>query len=92
MIILWQFEDCENSQPVRALLTELAADFVAINAPQGHGEKDCVMQKLFGSAKTPALWDTRTGELVQGQQECLDYIHERVVQPAGQAGGFTGHA
>jgi hypothetical protein len=74
MIILWQFEDCEDSQPVRARLTALAVDFVAINAPEGHPEKDAVMKKLFGSARTPALWDTQTGALVQGERACLEYV------------------
>ncbi len=75
MIILWQFEECENSQPVRAWLTKLGVDFIAINAPEGHPEKDVVMEKLFRSAQTPALWDTRTGALVQGERACLEYIN-----------------
>ena len=83
MIILWQFEECGNSRPVRERLTEWGMDFVAINAPEGHPEKDHVMRKLFGSAKTPALWDTRTGALVQGQQECIDYLARR--SAAGRA-------
>ncbi|MCE5280183.1 MAG: glutaredoxin domain-containing protein [Planctomycetaceae bacterium] len=76
MLVLFQFEECENSQPVRRRLTELGVDFVSINAPQGHPEKDQVMTRLFGSAKTPALWDTRTGALVQGEQSCLEYVNE----------------
>ncbi|MFB3892713.1 MAG: hypothetical protein ACE15C_11895 [Phycisphaerae bacterium] len=40
-------------------------------------EKDSIMLKLFGSARTPAIWDTRTGALVQGERECLDYLAAR---------------
>lgn len=75
MIVLFQFEDCEDSQPVRRRLTELAVDFVAIDASEGHPEKDQVMVKLFGSARTPALWDTRTGALVEGREACLAYVN-----------------
>lgn len=74
MLVLWQFEQCEDSAPVRARLTELAIDFIAINAPQGHAEKDEVMKRLFGSAKTPSLWDTQTGKLLQGRDRCIDYL------------------
>ncbi len=84
MIILWQFEECEDSQPVRARLTELAVDFICVNAPKGHSEKDDVMRRLFGSAQTPALWDTQSGMLAQGQRQCLNYVNEkfrRHVQP-----------
>ena len=77
MIVLWQFEECENSQPVRALLTEQGVDFVAINAPHGLPHKDEVMNKLFGSPRTPAIWDTQTGELRQGTAECINYIRGR---------------
>jgi len=57
-------------------MTELAADFIAVNAPEGHPEKDQVMARLFGSAKTPALWDTRSGALVQGRDACLAYVNK----------------
>lgn len=74
MIVLWQFEECEHSQPVRQELTRLGVDYVAVNAPKGRPEKDEIMVKLFGSAKTPALWDTQTGQLVQGQRQCIQYV------------------
>lgn len=74
MIILFQFEKCPDCIKVRHCLTELAIDYVSVNAPKGHPEKDQVMEKLFGSAKVPALWDTTTGKLVQGSQGCLDYL------------------
>lgn len=80
MLIFWQFEECENSAPVRARLTELGLDFVAINAPRGHPEKDQVMEKLFGSARTPAIWDTQTGRLLSGTSRCLSYIEEQFVR------------
>ena len=75
MIVLFQFEDCEDSQPVRRCLTELAIDFIAVNASEGHPKKDQVMVKLFGNARTPALWDTRTGALVQGEEGCIAYVN-----------------
>ncbi len=81
MIVLFQFEHCENSQPVRRRLTELAIDFIAINAPEGHPDKDRVMVKLFGSGRTPALWDTRTGDLVQGEEACLAYVNKVMDMP-----------
>ncbi len=74
MLVLWQFEECEHSQPVRKHLTELGLDFLAINAPQGHPEKDQVMEKLFGNNQTPSLWDTQTGALLQGTREICDYL------------------
>jgi len=76
MIVLWQFEDCENSEPVRTRLTAQGVDFIAINAPKGHPEKDRMMRKLFGSAKTPALWDTQSGRLAQGTAKCLRLLDE----------------
>ena len=88
MIILWQFEECENSQPVRAKLTEMAIDFIAVNAPAGHREKDLVMEKLFGSNKTPAIWNTQTGDLIQGREECIDYV----IHTLAYSNQFTGHA
>jgi glutaredoxin len=77
MLVLWQFEQCEHSKPVRKKLTELGLDFVAINAPGNHPEKDAVMTRLFGNHTTPALWDTRTGALLQGTREVGDYIESR---------------
>jgi poly(3-hydroxybutyrate) depolymerase len=77
MLVLWQFEECEHSQPVRAKLTELGIDFIAINAPEGLPEKDAVMVALFGSAETPAMWDTQTGALVQGEGNCLEYLERK---------------
>ena len=77
MIVLWQFEECDNSEPVRKKLTQLCIDYLVVNAPEGHPEKDDVMRKLFGSNKTPALWDTRTGSLIQGQDACLAYLSSR---------------
>ncbi|MFN3648697.1 MAG: glutathione S-transferase N-terminal domain-containing protein [Armatimonadota bacterium] len=77
MLILWQFEECEHSQPVRRKLTELALDFIAINAPPGHPEKDAVMEKLFGNNRTPSLWDTRNGTLLQGEAAICDYLEGR---------------
>ena len=74
MLVLWQFEECEHSQVARRRLTELALDFVAVNAPPGHPEKDGVMERLFGSNKTPALWDTRTGTLLQGEDAICRYL------------------
>jgi hypothetical protein len=76
--VLFQFEDCEDSQPVRRRLTELAIDFIAVNASEGYPEKDQVMVKLFGNARTPALWDTRTGALVQGRETCLAYVDRAI--------------
>ncbi|MCE5327092.1 MAG: hypothetical protein LLG01_11840 [Planctomycetaceae bacterium] len=86
MIILFQFEGCESSQPVRQRLTELAIDFIAVNAPEKHPEKDQVMVKLFGSAKTPALWDTMAGALVMGREECLKHLDRlAAITGTGQA-------
>ncbi|MBI3911579.1 MAG: hypothetical protein HY320_11695 [Armatimonadetes bacterium] len=47
---------------------------MAVNAPPGRPEKDRVMQALFGSSITPALWDTRTGELLQGEEAINSYL------------------
>lgn len=74
MIILFQFEQCPDTFAVRRKLTARAIDFIVVNAPPGHPEKDDVMMKLFGSAEVPALWDTRTGALIQGERECEDYV------------------
>ena len=76
MLVLWQFEQCEHSRPVRRRMTQLALDFVSVNAPQGHPEKDAVMEKLFGNSKTPSLWDTRTGVLLQGEDQICEYLDE----------------
>ena len=35
MLVLWQFEECVHSQVARRRLTELALDFLAVNAPPG---------------------------------------------------------
>ena len=75
MLVVWQFEECPYCQELRARLTELRLDFIAINAPRGAEEKDSVMLKLFDSVKVPALWDTQTGAL-KGPSECLDYLNE----------------
>lgn len=32
------------------------------------------MAALFGSVNTPALWDTRTGELLQGEEAINRYL------------------
>jgi len=77
MLILWQFETCAHSARVRKQLTELSLDFVAINAPPGEDDKDAVMQRLFGSNKTPAMWDTRTSALLQDADAICDYITRR---------------
>lgn len=75
MLVLWQFEECEHSRPVRQRLTEMRLDYVAVNAPPGgHQEKDAVMDKLFGNSKTPSLWDTRTGALLQGEDAIFDHL------------------
>ena len=74
MLVVWQFERCPNCQRFRDVLTELCLDFLAVNAPRGHPEKDDVMLKLFRTAQVPALWDTLTGELVQGEAECIQYV------------------
>jgi hypothetical protein len=76
MLVLWQFEECEHSQVARRRLTELALDFLAVNAPPGHPEKDGVMERLFGSNKTPAMWDTRTGALLQGEDAICRYLDQ----------------
>lgn len=76
MIILFQFEQCEHSRPVRVKLTELAVDFVAINAPPGHPEKDALMERLFGNNHTPGLWETDTGTLLTGEKPILEWIDE----------------
>jgi glutaredoxin len=77
MIVLWQFEGCPYCANVRSRMTELALDCISVNAPEGHPEKDDVMDKLFGSAKVPAIWDTQTGTLLQGDRPCLDYLNDR---------------
>ena len=76
MLVLWQFEECEHSRPVRRRLTEMGLDFVAVNAPAGYPEKDVVMRKLFGNSQVPALWDTRTGVLLQGESHIIDYVED----------------
>jgi len=73
MLVLWQFERCPNCRRFRDVLTELCLDFVAVNAPRDHPEKDDVMLKLFPTAKVPALWNTMTGELIQGEARCIEY-------------------
>jgi hypothetical protein len=78
MLVLWQFEECEHSQVARRRLTELALDFLAVNAPPGHPEKDGVMERLFGSNKTPALWDTRTGALLHGEEAICRYLDQNL--------------
>jgi hypothetical protein len=84
MIVLWQFEECEHSQPVRQLMTQLGVDFVAISAPSGHPEKDGVMERLFGNSETPALWDTRTGVLLQGTTAICRYLESSYSLPAAE--------
>ena len=60
----------------------MALDFVAVNAPPQHPEKDRVMEKLFGNGKVPAMWDTRTGELLQGEERIGEYLEGEYGQPA----------
>ncbi len=52
----------------------MALDYVAVNAPPQHPEKDRVMEKLFGNSKVPSMWDTRTGELLQGEEQIGEYL------------------
>lgn len=74
MLVVWQFEGCPFCQRLRQRLSELAVDYVAVNAPHGQPEKDEVMRRLFPSAKVPALWDTHASRLVQGPEACLRYV------------------
>jgi glutathione S-transferase len=83
MLVLWQYEECAHSVPVRQRLTDLGLDYVAVNAPRGHPEKDPVMERLFGNAKTPSLWDTRTGVLLQGDTTICDYLDAKYAPVIG---------
>ena len=85
MLVLWQFEECPHSRVVRKRLSEMALDYISVNAPPGHAEKDSVMEKLFGNSKAPSLWDTRTGALVQGEDAIGEYLQQQ--DPAGNTTG-----
>ncbi len=77
MIVMWQFEQCPYCQKARRKVTGLTLDCVMVSAPQGCQEKDKVLEKLFDSVKVPAIWDTRTGALVQGNQQVCDYLDKQ---------------